>query len=175
MNFDYYRPHRKGKVRFPVAAYEITLLGSAQQMAMRKEEDHFRQLNHTFNWAIDKHAKAAYLKSMQSGFTLILTDVSNTILWTSYNFLSMTGYGPKEVVGQTPKMLQGPGTNPLVTRNIGNSIRQAQAVQADLLNYRKNGESYICHLEISPLRNNKGELTHFLAKAVEQIALPGMV
>jgi PAS domain S-box-containing protein len=170
MNFDYYQPYRKCKSRFPAASYEITLLENAQQIAKRKEEDHFRQLNHTFNWSIDKHLKAAYLKSMQLGSTLILTDVSNTILWTTYNFLSMTGYGPKEVIGQTPKMLQGPGTDPLITRYIGNSIRQAQAVQTDLVNYRKNGQAYICHLEINPLRNSKGELTHFLAKAVEQIA-----
>lgn len=175
MNFDYYQPHRKDKARFPAASYEITLLVNAQRIAMRKEEDYFHQLNHTFNWSIDKYVKAAYLKSMQSGITLILTDVSNTILWTSYNFLSMTGYGAKEVIGQTPKMLQGPDTNPVITRHIGNSIRQAQPVEADLLNYRKNGESYVCHLEINPLRNNRGELTHFLAKAAEQTALPGLV
>ena len=170
MNFDYYQPYRKGHPRFPAASYEITLLESARQIARQKEEAYFRQLNHTFNWSIDRNLKAAYLKSMQLGSTLILTDVSNTILWTTYNFLSMTGYGPKEVIGRSPRMLQGPGTDPLVTRHIGNSIRQAEAVQADLVNYRKNGEAYICHLEINPLRNTKGELTHFLAKAVEQIA-----
>lgn len=175
MNFDYYQPHRKSKPRFPVAAYEVTLLEHAKYIAKRKEEDHFRLLNHTFNWSIDKHVKAAYLKSMQSGFTLILTDASNTILWTTYSFLSMTGYGPKEVIGQTPKMLQGPGTDLVTTRYIGNSIRQAQPVQADLVNYRKNGESYICHLEIDPLRNTRGELTHYLAKAVERTALTGLV
>jgi PAS domain S-box-containing protein len=170
MNFDYYQPYRKGKPRFPAASYEITLLENAQQIAKQKEEAYFRQLNQTFNWSIERHLKAAYLKSMQLGSTLILTDVSSTILWTSYSFLSMTGYGPREVIGQTPKMLQGPSTDPLITRHIGNSIRQAQSVQVDLVNYRKNGQSYICHLEINPLRNNKGELTHFLAKAVEQLA-----
>lgn len=169
MNFDYYQPYRKGKPHFPVAAYEITLLEHAQQIARQKEEAHFRRLNHAFNWAIDQHQKAAYLKSMQLGFTLILTDASNTILWTTYNFLSMTGYSPREVIGRSPKMLQGPGTDPLTTRYIGNSIRQAQTVQADLVNYRKNGQAYICQLEINPLRNNQGELTHFLARAVEQI------
>ena len=170
MTFDYYQPYQKGKPRFPAASYEITLLQSAQQIAKRKEEVYFHQLNHTFNWSLDQHLKADYLKSMQLGSTLILTDVSNTILWTTYNFLSMTGYGPREVIGQSPKMLQGPGTDPLVTRYIGNSIRQAQAVEADLVNYRKNGQPYVCHLEINPIRNAKGELTHYLAKAVEQMA-----
>lgn len=170
MNSRNYQSHQRVKALFPIAAYEITLLEHAQEVAKRKEEAHFQRLNQAFNWDISLHQKNAYLESMQLGFTLILTDASNTILWTSYNFLSMTGYGPKEVIGRTPKMLQGPGTDPLITRHIGNYIREEKAVQADLVNYRKSGQAYTCHLEISPLRNDQGELTHFLAEAIERMS-----
>ena len=169
MSSSNYQSHKGIKKHFPIAAYEVTLLEYAGEVAKRKEEAHFQRLNQAFNWDISLQQRNAYLKSMQLGFTLILTDVSNTILWTSYNFLSMTGYGPKEVIGRTPKMLQGPGTDPLTTRRIGNYIREEKAVQADLVNYRKSGQLYTCHLEISPLRNEQGELTHFLAEAIEKM------
>ncbi|QHV94549.1 PAS domain-containing protein [Spirosoma endbachense] len=168
MSFNYYPSYQKSAPFYPSVAYEITLLERAQHLAKRKQEAHFCQLNHTFKWAIDRQQQAAYLKSMQLGFTLILTDVSNRILWTSHNILSMTGYGSQEVIGQTPKLLQGPDTDPLVTRHIGNSIRQAQAVQVDLVNYRKNGQAYMCRLAIEPLHNKDGKLTHFLAEVKEE-------
>ncbi len=164
-------PSRQEAIQtYPVAAYEIALLSSAQRVAKRKEMAFFQQLSHRHDWQISQPQRERYLSSVQMGFTLILTDQAKTILWTTTNFLSMTGYLPQEVLGQTPKMLQGPGTDPIMARHISDSLRGSHSVKADLLNYRKNGQSYMCRLWIDPLHTGQGEHTHFLAVAVEHQA-----
>lgn len=160
-------PQQKPILRFPAVAYEIALLTSAQRVAKQQEMSFFEQLGHRHEWQMSQAQREHYLSRVQRGFTLILTDRAQTILWTTANFLSMTGYSPQEVLGQTPKLLQGTGTDPLVMRHVGDSLRGSHSVQADLLNYRKGGQSYMCRLWIDPLHGRQGEHTHFLAVAVE--------
>lgn len=136
-------------------------------MAKQKEVNFFQQLSQYHGWQLSQAQRERYMNRVQQGFTLILTDQAKTILWTTANFLSMTGYSPKEVLGQTPRMLQGAGTDPLVARHVGDSLRGSHPVKADLLNYRKDGQSYTCRLWIDPLHGSQGEHTHFLAVAVK--------
>lgn len=75
----------------------------------------------------------------------------------------MTGFTRTESIGQTPGILQGPNTDRATVLRIGDSVRRADPVEADLFNYRKNGETYLCHLAIDPLYSSQGKLTHFLA------------
>ena len=153
-------PHR-------VAAYEIVLLASAQRRARDKETAFFEQLSNQHGWQLSPPQQGRYGSRLQRGYTLILTDPAKTILWTTANFLGLTGYRPREVVGQTPQLLQGAGTDPQRVRQVGEALRQARPVEADLLNYRKDGQSYWCRLWIDPLVNGQGEATHFIATTVE--------
>lgn len=159
----YNRSRQEGNRSYPVACFEIFMLAQAQQRANRKEADLFRQLGEIFDWRMSRRQRNAYQKKLLSGSTLVLTDLSKTILWTSRNFLTMTGYSHSEAIGQTPQMLQGPDTDPVTLLRVRESLRRANPVKADLLNYRKGGEAYLCRVQIDPLYDNNGELTHFLA------------
>ncbi|CCH55570.1 Blue-light-activated protein Includes: RecName: Full=Blue-light-activated histidine kinase [Fibrisoma limi BUZ 3] len=167
INRVYSRSRQEGSRSYPVASYEVFLLSQAQERAKRKEADLFRKLGDIFDWQMSRRQRNGYLKSMRLGFTLVLTDPAKTILWTSNNFLSMTGYIPGEVLGQTPSILQGPDTDARTLRRVRESLQREESVKADLLNYRKDGESYICRVAIDPLYNGEGELTHFLAVECE--------
>ncbi|QHV94362.1 PAS domain-containing protein [Spirosoma endbachense] len=163
VNKVYNRSRQEGNRSYPVACFEIFMLEQAQQRASRKEVQLFRQLGEIFDWNMPRRQRNTYVKKLQSGFTLVLTDLSKTILWTSRNFLTMTGYSHAEAVGKTPRILQGPETDPATLLRVHESLKRADSVKADLLNYRKDGESYICRVEIDPLYDSHGELTHFLA------------
>ncbi|UHG90463.1 PAS domain-containing protein [Spirosoma oryzicola] len=139
------------------------MLTQAQQRANRREIELFRQLNDIFDWNIPRRQRNAYIKKLESGSTLVLTDLSKTILWTSHNFLTMTGYSHLEVIGKTPRILQGPDTDPATIIRVRESLQRANSVKADLLNYRKGGDSYVCRVQIDPLYDSQGALTHFLA------------
>jgi PAS domain S-box-containing protein len=159
----YSRSQQDGYRAYPVACYEIFMLSQAQERAKRHEAALFEQLSTIFDWHLSRKKRSSYLNKLNTGSTLVLTDLTKTILWTSQNFLSMTGFSRSESVGQTPAFLQGPLTDRAALLTVRDSLRRADPVRAQLLNYRKNGETYLCQVAIDPLYNNQGELTHFLA------------
>jgi PAS domain S-box-containing protein len=127
----------------------------------------FDQLVHLFNWSLSRQQRQHYHQVMRKGNTLVVTDVTKFILWASQSFFTMTGYQPIEVLGKTPGFLQGHATDPLTIGLIHERLSHGQAVTTELVNYRKNGEAYLCHLKIVPLTNQQEELTHFLAVEYE--------
>lgn len=159
----YNRSQREGKRSYPAACFELSLLAHAQAQYRRKEIELLHQLGEQFHWLMPRRQRNGYTQKLMAGATLVLTDATKTILWTSQNFLAMTGYSPKEAIGKTPKILQGPDTDPTTLRRMRETLQQANSVKADLLNYRKGGEPYICRLQIDPIYDYDGNLTHFLA------------
>ena len=49
----------------------------------------------------------------------------------------MTGYTKKEVLGKTPRFLQGPKTDPKTTSKIAFNLKKDKPFKAKVLNYRK--------------------------------------
>ncbi|PBQ32432.1 diguanylate cyclase [Sphingobacteriaceae bacterium] len=94
---------------------------------------------------------------------LILTDGSLKIQWINEGFTKMTGYDLKQVVGQTPKLLQGKGTSEETKARIRKKINAGMPFTEEILNYRYNKEEYTCRLSIFQIHNSKNQVTHFLA------------
>ncbi len=163
VNQVYSQAGQEGTRPYPVNCCEIYMLTLAQNRAKQKEAAVFKQLTEIFDWNLTPRQRSGYARELLSGATLVLTDLTKTILWTSHSFLTMTGYTTAETLGQSPAMLHGPGTDPLTLRRIRESLQSADAVRTDVLNYRKNGEPYLCRVAIDPVYNSQHELTHFLA------------
>jgi len=83
------------------------------------------------------------------------------ILYVNPAFTRMTGYSREEVIGRTPKILQGPGTDPEVLRELKTELRLGREFSAEALNYRKDGTSYMVGWSITPVRDRDGEIRHF--------------
>ncbi len=164
------RTGSEGRRSYPAASLEIMLMDYARHRAANKEIDTFRQLCSIFDWQLTRRQQNTYIRQLKQGQTLVLTDLSKVILWTSQNFMRMTGYRPADALGHTPSLLQGPDTDSRTTQHIREQLSRAKPVRADLTNYRKDGSTYTCRIAINPLRNTQGELTHFLAVEQEVIS-----
>lgn len=138
-------------------------LKSQYQQMQQNEVLVFDQLSESFAWSLSSQQRQRYHQVLRGGFILVLTNSKKTILWASRSFLTLTGYQPIDILGKTPQFLQGPGTDPVTVRLIRKRLEQSQAAEAELVNYREAGEEYLCHLYIEPLRDDKGEITHFMA------------
>ncbi len=77
-------------------------------------------------------------------------------------FETMTGYTESELIGLPCTILQGPDSNPATVQAMRNALRNGQAFNGEILNYRKDGSTFWNDLSISPIRNDAGELTHFV-------------
>ncbi len=78
-------------------------------------------------------------------------------------FCQMTGYTLEELRGTSLKILQGPATDPAVVEQMRRHLSDARYFEGITTNYRKDGTPYIVQWSISPVRNDAGELTHFVS------------
>jgi len=85
------------------------------------------------------------------------------IIYVNEAFTRMTGYQPEDVIGLTPRILQGPGTNRKDLDRIREALLQWKPVEVELLNYRKNKEEFWVSISIVPVSNEKGWFTHWIS------------
>jgi diguanylate cyclase (GGDEF)-like protein/PAS domain S-box-containing protein len=85
------------------------------------------------------------------------------IVYVNPAFTQMTGYTPEEVLGETPRILQGPDTDRTVTAKIRKNLVRWKPVQVEVLNYRKDGTQFWSELNIVPIANEKGRFTHWVS------------
>lgn len=101
---------------------------------------------------------------------MIITDPKqqdNPIIFCNAAFERLTGYGNAELIGQNCRLLQGPDTDPAAVAQMRSAIEAQQDVAVDVLNYRKDGNSFWNAVFISPVRNDRGEVTYFFASQLD--------
>lgn len=94
---------------------------------------------------------------------VIVTNAKLEIVFASHNLAKMNGYTEEEVLGKSPKMFQGNDSNLTTSSEIRKAIQLQQPFETTVLNYNKNGETYLCLIKGFPVFNSKGELSHFIA------------
>jgi diguanylate cyclase (GGDEF)-like protein/PAS domain S-box-containing protein len=85
------------------------------------------------------------------------------IVFVNEAFERRTGYRREEVIGRTPRLLQGPGTQRKELDRIRAALEQWQPARVDVINYKKNGEPFWVDLEVSPVWDEQRRLTHWVA------------
>lgn len=85
------------------------------------------------------------------------------ILYVNPQFTRMTGYKPSEIIGKTPRILQGIKTDRHVLKDIKQKLNQGLPYAGKIINYHKDGSEFYLHLNISPVRDGNSNITHFLS------------
>jgi diguanylate cyclase (GGDEF)-like protein/PAS domain S-box-containing protein len=87
------------------------------------------------------------------------------VVYVNAAFTRLTGYSADEAIGQSPRILRGPGTSRTTLDLIDATLRDVLPVHEKVLNYAKSGAPYRLDMRIVPLRDGKGAITHFAAIA----------
>ncbi|MBC5783138.1 EAL domain-containing protein [Ramlibacter sp. USB13] len=85
------------------------------------------------------------------------------IVFVNEAFERRTGYTRDEVIGHSPRLLQGPDTQRAQLDRIRSALEQWERVRVDLINYTKAGEPYWVDLDVSPVWDETRRLTHWVA------------
>jgi PAS domain S-box-containing protein len=85
------------------------------------------------------------------------------IVYVNEAFSKLTGYTLEEVLGKTPRILQGPDSDPRAKADIRAALEKKEPIRTSIVNYSKSGIKYWLDINIIPLKNEKGEVTHFAA------------
>jgi PAS domain S-box-containing protein len=86
-----------------------------------------------------------------------------TIVYVNPAFTAMTGYAAAEVLGQTPRILQGPKTDRAVLDRMRAELRAGQVFSGEAINYRKDGQEFLLEWQVAPIRDITGRITHYVA------------
>jgi PAS domain S-box-containing protein len=93
----------------------------------------------------------------------VLAHPGPVISYVNPAFEQMAGYSKGELIGQSPRILQGPRTSPHTRRVMMHTLLRGQRFHGFLTNYRKGGEEYQCEVDVRPLHDSLGEVCAFVA------------
>lgn len=85
------------------------------------------------------------------------------IIYANDAFVNRTGYSREEVIGRSPRFLQGPATQRDALDRIRAAMESKTSSREELINYTKSGEPFWLELEIVPVSDEHGRLTHFVS------------
>ncbi|RBI70523.1 hybrid sensor histidine kinase/response regulator [Roseovarius sp. TE539] len=85
------------------------------------------------------------------------------IVYANAAFERRTGYTREEALAGTPRILQGPETERAELDRIRAALKAWKPVRAELINYTKSGEPFWLELDISPVAEETGWYTHWIA------------
>jgi PAS domain S-box-containing protein len=85
------------------------------------------------------------------------------VVFVNQAFTRMTGYTTKEMAGKTPRILQGPKTERSVLEQLRRNLLQGQMFHGELINYHKDRTEYNMEFCCTPIRNGRGDITHFVS------------
>jgi nitrogen fixation negative regulator NifL len=94
---------------------------------------------------------------------IVITDRTGYILWTNPAFTKLTGYTAEEVLGKNPRFLKSGTHNSEFYRDLWQTVISGRVWRGEILNRRKDGRLYNEEMTITPLRDERGEITHFIA------------
>jgi PAS domain S-box-containing protein len=140
-----------------MAAYEFMEISRKDRSEYTLLED-FAQFR---NWHFDLNKVKRFLQDRKN--TIVVTCKNEKIQWVSKGFTRMTGYAPEEALGQFPRFLQGSETSVESKNKIRGKINKAEKYSGKIINYRKNGEPYLCKVDILPIYDTSDSLVNFIA------------
>lgn len=85
------------------------------------------------------------------------------IRYTNSAFLRMTGYTSDEVLGRSPRLLQGPETDRTTLDRLRRCLESGETFEGEATNYRKDGTPFLMRWYVEPIRDGHGAITHFFA------------
>ncbi len=112
---------------------------------------------------IMKHLLEASMDTSFNGVMITEAGTGYPVVYVNPAFCEMTGYGPHELVGKSPALLQGPNTSQWVLDKLKEQITAGDMFHGRTTNYRKDGSEFIMDWRIVPIRNAAGETSHYMA------------
>jgi PAS domain S-box-containing protein len=128
----------------------IRMIGAVQDITKIKEEEHRLKLFESI--------------VINATDMIIVTNAldSAKIVYVNDAFTRITGYTREEVLGKNSKMFQGEKSDKKVLETLSQCLEKWEFCQAELVNYKKNGEEFWVNFTVIPIANEKGWFTHWI-------------
>ena len=104
----------------------------------------------------------------QAFHSIMITEVGpngegHKVVYVNPAFTEMTGFAPEEVIGKTPRVLQGDQTDKAVIDELRDKLQNESDFHGQTINYRKDGSAFPIEWKVSPIHDDHGKVTHHVA------------
>lgn len=141
----------------------------ASQQLPTKVRNEFGFISHRILLAVKElRRRDARLRKLsaaveQASESIMITDLQGKIEYVNPAFTRVTGYTSAEVIGKNPSILASGRTPAKAYEALWQALSENKTWQGELYNITKDGHEFREWATISPLRNEEGETTHYLA------------
>ena len=89
--------------------------------------------------------------------SILVTDATakGKIIYANKTFKKLTGHDPSEVIGKTPRILQGVGTDKKVIERLSLALKTGNTFEGKAINYKKDGTPFIMYWRVRPIKVGK--------------------
>jgi PAS domain S-box-containing protein len=99
----------------------------------------------------------------QSPVVVAITDLKGDLEYVNEAFVRSTGYSRQEAIGRNPRVLQSGETTRETYVAMWSALTQGLPWAGVFYNRRKDGSRYIESVQITPIRQGDGRVTHYMA------------
>jgi diguanylate cyclase (GGDEF)-like protein/PAS domain S-box-containing protein len=113
------------------------------------------------------HLLGSYMEHLND---MVVVTTTNTIdapgpeiVYVNQAFVTRTGYSREEVLGKSPRILQGPETQRIQLDALRAAMVAWQPITVEIINYTKSGEKFWVEISLTAIANASGWYTHWIA------------
>ncbi len=99
----------------------------------------------------------------QASEVVIITDIEGTMQYVNPAFERLSGYSRKEAIGENPRILKSGEHDPEYYKALWKTILSGKIWKSQVINKKKDGTLYTEEVEISPIRDEDGNITNFVS------------
>ncbi len=146
----------------------IEIIAKASVAPSLDEQGNYAGAFGMFTDITEEKKKEAELKKLSLGIhqnsaSVVITDPKGAIEYVNPHFTLVTGYTFEEAIGKNPRILKSGQTDPALYKELWNTIINGDVWRGEFLNKKKNGDLFWESVSISPIKNDKNEITNFIA------------
>ena len=89
--------------------------------------------------------------------SILITDATATgkITYANKSFKKLTGYDTADVIGKSPRILQGVGTDKKVIKRLAVALKAGKKFEGKAINFKKDGTPFIMFWRVLPIKVGK--------------------
>lgn len=139
---------------------------------MPNPESVFDLFDHDDNFRfIMKRMLESSIEESFNGVMITEAKAGFPIVYVNPALCEMTGYGPHELMGKSPSILQGEKTDPEVIRQLDEDLAAGRLFHGRAVNYRRDGSTFVMEWKIVPIKGPEDKVSHYLA--IQRDVTPG--
>ncbi len=112
----------------------------------------------------DHHAAVLDALVENSFDSMMITEAaSGDILYVNDAFTDLTGYAAEDVLGKSPRFLQGAETDESVVQRLHTDMAAGRVFEGKAVNYRKDESTFTMWWRVMPVAGSSGRAAYFVA------------